>query len=350
MYMNSQPYPYATMPQNSMMPTYQPQQVCDTFSNCYQVRDDDRVVLLSLEEYLAHQGYTPNNVRPDEWVRIVESAGDVFYSDIAQRITRIIQYINFAPEDDDKAIGLQNSIVHHMRNPRFVSILMKQLYQENNREANAFVGSTFVAAAEIYANDMKKLDEADAKASVEKVEKDGKKKEAEPPKKSHRDDNVLANMYQAAMTLIGDKYEYVVRSVVGIAKGDALGVASYLAMNNALTIKGLLKTNLPLTSDLLENDVVIHNNPGNVIAALLTLQKSDYLKLTANQQKFMDTLVKWVYARLDAIPPTACLEYLVRVYHTSAPADVVKTNLIQLKDCGTQYPQLYQVVRALKLN
>lgn len=351
MYMNSQPYPY-TMPQNNVMaPVYQQPQVPMT-STFYQVRDDDRVILLSLEDYLARQGYTPNSVRPDEWVRIVESAGDVFYSDIAQRVTRVIPYINFAPEDDDKAKGLQNSLAHHMRNPRFVSIMMKQLYQENNPEANAFVGAFLVTAADIYVSDMKKLDEAES-TTVEKVKKDKDGKETkvpEPPKKSHRDDNVVASMYDAAMRLLSDKYEYVKNAVLGINKGDALGVAAYLAMNNAYTVKALLKTNLPLTSDLFEKDVKIHNNPGNIIAALLTLPKAEYAKLSVNQQKFMDTLTKWVYARLDALPPTACLDYLVQVYHTSAPADVVKPNLIQLKDCGTQYPQLYQVVRALKLN
>ena len=350
MYMNSQPYPYAQT--NAVMATpYQPQQSYPMGSTFYQVRDDDRIVLLSLDEYLARQGYTPSTVRPDEWVRIVESAGDIFYSDIAQRITRIIPYINFAPIDDDKAKGLQNSLAHHMRNPRFVSIMMKQLYQENNPEANAFVGAFLVSSAEIYATDMKKLDEADQAPKVESVKKDKEKdKTPEPPKKSHRDDNVLASMYQAAMQLLSDKYEYVMNSVIGIAKGDALAVAAYLAMNNAYTVKALLKTNLPLTADIFEKDMKISSNPGNIIAALLTLPKADYLKLSGNQQKFMDTLIKWVYTRLDALPPTACLNYLVQVYHTSAPADVVKPYLIQLKDCGTQYPQLYQVVRALKLN
>lgn len=348
MYMNSQPY---AMPQANMpMPVPAYQQAYNTTSptEFYQVRDDDKVILLSLDEYLARQGYTPNNVRPEEWVHIIDAAGDVFYSDIAQRLTRVASYINFAPEDDDKARGLMHSLAHHVRNPRFIAIMMKQLHQENNPEANGFIGAILITAAEMYVQEMRKLDEAD-KPEVEKTKKD-KEKAPETPKKTHLDENIVASMYDAALQLLSSKYEYVKNQVIGIGKGDALAIAAYLAMNNELTVKDIIKTDLPLTADLFENDARIHSNPGNVIAALLHLQKAEYAKLSVNQTKFLDTLTKWVYARLDALPPTACLNYLVQVYHTSAPADVVKTNLIQLKDCGPQYPQLYQVVRALKLN
>ena len=351
MYMNSQPYPYA-MPQNNAIFTPAYQQAMSA-SPQYQIREDDKIILLSLDEYLAHQGYTPKNVRPDEWIRIIESAGDIFYSDIAQRLTRVIPWINYAPEEDDRRIGLQHSIEHHMRNPRFVAILMKELYQENNQEANAFIGAFFVTAAESYVSEMKKLDEADAASTIEKTkkEKDGKEtKVPEPPKKSHRDDNIVASMYGAAMRLLSDKYEYVKNTVLGIDTGNALAIAAYLAMNNQYGVKCLLKSNLPLTSDLLENDPKIHVNPGRVIDGLLKLKKADYVKLTVNQQKFLDTLIKWVYVRLDTLQPSACLEYLRGVYQTSAPADLVKGNLIQLKDCGPQYAQLSQVTKALNLN
>lgn len=350
MYMNSQPY---AMPQNNAMFTPVYQQAMMYAIPQYQIREDDKIILLSLDQYLSHQGYTPNNVRPDEWVRIIESAGDIFYSDIAQRLTRVIPWVNYAPEGDDRAVGLQNSIEHHMRNPRFVAILMKELYQENNHEANAFIGATFVTAAESYAAEMKKLDEAEATAVVDKTKKDKDGKETktpEPPKKSHRDDNVIASMYGAAMRLLSDKYEYVKNTVLGIDTGNALAIAAYLAMNNEYGVKCLLKSDIPLTSDLFENDPTIHANPGRVIAGLLKLKKADYAKLTVNQQKFLDTLVKWVYVRLDTISPSACLEYLRGVYQSGAPADLVKGNLIQLKDCGPQYPQLSQVIKALNLN
>jgi hypothetical protein len=229
--------------------------------------------------------------------------------------------------------------------------MMKQLYQENNQEANGFAGAFICDAVQNYINEMKKLDEAEVKEVPKpKKEKDDKQETPSAPKKSHLDENITASMYQAAMQLLNGKYQYVKNRCIGIGEGDALAVAAYLAMNNELTVKELIKCDLPLTAELFQNDQKIGTNPGNIIAAALHLQKADYAKLTVNQTKFVDSLTKWVYAKLDALPPTACLEYLVSVYNTSAPADVVKTNLIQLKDCGTQYPQLKQVVMALKMN
>ena len=140
--MYTQPYmnPNYPMLQNQMpVPVYQQAYNRTMPTEFYQVRNDDKIILLSFEQYLAHQGYTPNNTRPEEWVRIVESAEDIFYSDIAQRLTRIFPFINYGNPDDDKVKGLTNSLAHHLRNPRFISIMMKQLYQENNSESNGFI-------------------------------------------------------------------------------------------------------------------------------------------------------------------------------------------------------------------
>ena len=214
------------------------------------------------------------------------------------------------------------------------------------------MASFLCKAAQMYLEEMRKLDEAEVtEVPKTKKDKDGKEEKVPtPPKKSHIDENIIASMYQAAMQLLSGKYEYVKNRCIGIEQGDALAIAAYLSMNNELTVKELIKSDLPLTAELFQNDQKIGPQPGNIIAAALHLQKADYAKLSVNQTKFVDSLTKWVYSRLDALPPTACLEYLVSVYNTAAPGDVVKTNLIQLKDCGTQYPQLIQVVRALKMN
>jgi len=354
MYSNSYMNPQYAMPQP--VPVYQQAYNKTMPTEFYQVRDDDRIVLLSLDEYLAQRGYTPQNVRPEEWVRIIDVAGDAFYSDIVQRLTRLFPFINYADENDDRARGLKNSLYHHMRNPRFINLMMKQLYQENNAKANGYAGAFLCKAAERYLRDMKELDDAEVTAVPKTTKKDEKGKETKvptppaAPKKTHLDENVAASMYNAAMQLLNGKYQYVKNRCVGIEDGDALAIAGYLSMNNELTLKGLIQCDLPLTAELLQNDSTIGPDPGNIIAAALHLQKADYTKLSVNQTKFIDSLTKWVYSRLDSLAPTACLEYLVSVYRTSAPGDVVKTNLIQLKDCGTQYPQLIQVVRALKMN
>ena len=348
-YVNSQ-FP---MPQQNPMPVpvYQSAYATSVANEFYQIRPDDIVILYSLEDYMAQRGVTQNSVRPDEYLRVYESARDVFYSDIVQRLTRVIPYINYASDNDDAAKGLKNSLAHHMRNPYFIQLMMRQLYQENNQEANGFVGAFLCQAAAMYLSEMRAKDELETEAPKTKKEKDGKEtKVPEPPKKSNVDENIISSMYNAAMSLLNAKYEFVKSNCVGIEQGDALTIAAYLAMNNEITLKEMIKSDLPVTAELFQKDPNIGQNPGKIIGAALHLQKADYAKLSVNQTKFIDSLTKWVYARLDALPPTSCLEYLVSVYHSSAPADTVKGCLIQLKDCGVQYPQLLQVIRALKLN
>lgn len=357
-YMNSQ----FGMPQYSVPNTGYSQAYSNTVSTeFYQIRPDDQIICISLEDYLAKKGYSPSNVRPEEWVRIYESARDIFYSDIVQRLTRVIAYINYASVNDDRAEGLRNGLSHHMRNPYFINLMLRQLQQENNLVANGFVGAFLCKAAQQYMNEMRKKDEEETPVttvtSKPKVGRPSTKdkdepevKTSTPPKKSNVDENVIASMYNAAMTLLHGKYEYVRSCCVGIEQGDALAIAAFLAMNNELTLKEIIDSNLPLTAELLQNDQNIGSDPGNLIAAALHLQKSDYAKLSVNQTKFIDSLTKWVYSRLEGLEPSACLQYLVGVYHSIAPGDTIKSNLIQLKDCGTQYPQLIQVVRAMKLN
>lgn len=346
----NQQYPMG--PQSAMpMPVYQQACASTVSTEFYQIRPDDTVILYSLEKYLANKGYTPQNLRPDEWIRMYESSRDIFYSDIVQRLTRVIPYINYASEDDDVAKGLRHSLAHHMRNKYFIDLMMKQLYQENNPVANGFIGAFLCKAVEIYINEMHAKDELEVtEVKSTKKDKDKDKDKVEPPKKSNVDDSIIAMMYNAAKALLSDKYVYVKNQCLNIGDGDALAIAAYLAMNNELTVKELIRSDLPITADLLQNDVTIGKDPGNIISAALKLQKADYAKLSVNQTKFVDSLVTWIYERLDALQPTACLEYLVCVYGTSQPADVVKPYLIQLKDCSTKYPQLKQVTRALKIN
>lgn len=74
------------------------------------------------------------------------------------------------------------------------------------------------------------------------------------------------------------------------------------------------------------------------------------MKLSVNQAKFLESLTKWIYSRLNSLDPSLCLQLLVAAYGSTNPGDYVKTCLIQPKDCGTQYPNLKQVAISLKIN
>ena len=314
----------------------------------YGIRNDDLLITLSLEKYMEMRGYTPNTVRPEEWVRLYESISDNFYSDIIQRLNRVIPYINYMSQIDpkeDTSYGMKISLYHHFRNSRFMTILMSYLSKVNDNELSASVGAMLCDAAAYYVTEMKKLDEEDAEAA----KKDKKDKKDAEPKKSHLDDNVVASMYTAAQRLLAGPYSYVKNNYPGLTDGEQLMIAAYLVMNNEVAVKNLIACDLPLTADLFEKYTPIKNYPGPIIAAILNLEKADYSKLSVNQEKFVNTLEKWVFSRLDALVPSDCFDYLTRVYGTYQPADKIKTKLIQIQDCGTQYPQLFTVAKAFKL-
>lgn len=342
------------MPQSPMpAPVYQQAAYSNTYpTEFYQLRPDDVVILYSLEKYMEKRGFTPETVRPDEYMRLYESTRDVFYSDIVQRLTRVIPYVNYADEDNEQAKALRNSLYHHMRNPYFLDLMMRQLYQENNLEANGFIGAFLCEAATAYYNEMKMKDELETSELKDKSKKDkgDKDEKTPPPKKSNFDENIMQQMYNAALSLLRGKFEYVKSQCVGMDSGDAIAVAAKLAMNNELTLKELIKSNLPLTADILQNDSKIGPYPQNIITAALHLKKADYAKLSVNQTKFVDSLTKWVYSTLERWGPMEALNFLTSAYRTSMPGDAVKDKLIQLKDCGTQYQNLLQVVRVMKLN
>jgi len=308
----------------------------------------DIVVLQSLESYMASRNVTPNTVRQDEYLRFYETCRDTFYSDIAQRTSRIVAFINSKPETDDQAKALKLALCQHMRDPIFLQILTKQMERENNPVSRGLVGSMICAAIAQYREEMERKDKLDAEAAKANKKKDEKVE----PVKSNLDENVCVQMSNVAMNLLGEVYAYVDRNCVGLGVGDKIAIAAYLAMGNELTVSSLIDSDLPITADILNEPMLTHDNDRlpRVYAGILRLQKADYVKLSVNQTKFVESLTKWIYDRLNSLDMNLCLQLLVYAYGSAFPADYVKTCLIQTKDCGTQYPNLLQVTRSMKLN
>jgi len=307
----------------------------------------DIVVLQSLESYMNARNVRPDNTRPDEYLRYYQDASNVFYSDIVQRTPRLVAYINSAPEADDKASAFKIALAHHMRDKNFMTLLEKQLAHDNNEFANALVGSFVCEALRMYFEDMKKLDdEANETAKAEKKKDD----KAQAPLKSHVDPETVESMMSLGKLLLKKHCAFVQSKFVKMSDSDVIAVASLLAMGNDSVAYALLDSDIAVTADVFDCPLLTNDQLPYLYAGILRLKKADWVKLSVNQTKLVESMTKWIYNRLNCMDPTLCLQLLVWVYGSVSPAEYVKTCLIQPKDCGSQYPNLKQVAISLKIN
>ena len=312
-----------------------------------EVISSDLVVCQSLDNYMKSRGVSPDKIRPDEYLRYYQDARDVFYSDIAQRTSRLIAYINIMPEDDDKAKAFKYALSHHMRDKAYITILTKQLVHENNSYANALVGSFVCEALRQYHADMMKLDADDAEAVKETKKKDDK---AQAPLKSHVDPEIVESMLTLGKHLLAPYCEFVQNKFVKMEESQVITIASLIAMGNEATVSAILDSDIAVTADVLDCPKITNGQLPYIYTGILRLKKADWAKLSVNQTKFVESLTKWIYNRLNSMDPALCLNLLVYVYGSITPAEYVKQCLIQPKDCGSQYPNLRQVAISLKIN
>lgn len=319
--------------------------VCMPYAQLY---SGDAIILESLESYMEKKGVTPTTVRQDEYIRYYESTRDVFYSDIVQRLPRVVPYINISAEDDDKACALKQALFKHMCNPDFLHIMMIYLRRESDSVIKGLIGALLCESIVNYLNEMHKLDDVDQE-NFKAAKKDDKK--AEPPK-THVNEDIVSKMIETAKELLANEYAYIDTKCIGMDTMNKLATAAYIAMGNENTACALLESDLPITAEVLNEPYLTANNDklARVYTGILRLQKADHVKLSVNQTKFVESLTKWIYKRLNDMDMNLCLQLLVYAYGSSYPAEYVKTCLIQPKDCGTQYPNLFQVARSMKIN
>lgn len=319
-----------------------------------QIIESDLIVLMSLDEYVK-QRYGPDFsnptsakfTSPEEYVRFVDGCRNVFYSDVVQRVSRIVAYINTCSEYDDKGNALKRALCMHMRTPDFMKLLIAQLKRENNEYANAIVGAFICEACRSYQEDMKKADEADAELAKANKKKDDK---ATAPLKSHVDPEIVDMMFATAKALLNRYVAYVQDKCIGMNEGHVLAIAALLTMSSEHTVPALIESDIPITADILNCPLITNIGMSRICIGALRLQKADYVKMTVNQTKFVESLTKWIYTKLNMIDMTECLKLLTTAYGFSIQPESVKSCLIQLKDCGTQYLNLKTVVTSMKLN
>jgi hypothetical protein len=317
------------------------------------IMESDMIILIPLDKYVKqrygpeYSSGSPRFTSPEEYVRFVDGCRNIFYSDIVQRTTRVIAYINKCDENDDKGNALKQALCMHMRSPEFMQLLVKQLAYENNPYGNAIVGAFICEACRAYQEDMKKADEADAEMAKANKKKDDK---ATAPLKSHVDPEIVDMMFATAKNLLGPFVSYVQNKCIGMNDGHVLAVAALLAMSSENTVPALIESDIPVTADILNCPLITDQGMSHICTGVLRLQKADYVKLSVNQTKFVESLTKWIYARLNAIDPTECLKILTYAYGSANQPEFVKSCLIQPKDCGTQYQNLKTVAAAMKIN
>lgn len=302
-----------------------------------QITDSDMIILNSVESYLKTLG-TPVMQNPQEQLMVVQQAKEFMYSDIARRVPRVASYILTADmETDTVAQGLFFALSKHLMDPIFVQILMQYLQQMNNGEDNGITGA-FMAKV------MNRYMEANWKENTVVPKKDKKDKtETTPVAPVVNDMSAIKHIQEAVQYLLGNMAGLIIsRCGSNLTQSEAIAIAACIAMNNRDTITEIIKSDLPVTADVFS----IVQDPSSIIKHSLLLDKSEFTKLSSNQNVFVDSLRRWVYDKLNIIPTQESFKFLVSVYGSIKPTDTGNL-LIQLKDCGMQYSNLLTVAKGL---
>jgi hypothetical protein len=313
-----------------------------------QLVDSDMVILNSLDSYLRTIGM-PNNITPDQMLVLKEQARYQLYSDIVQRVPRVAAYIMHANLDtDEKAQGLFKSLSNHCLDPKFIDLLMQQLYKVNSPSDNGVTGAFL---SKVVATYLDKHVNNEPEIGVETKAKKGEKPVAEKKETKNLGEEIR-HVYDAAATLLKGIADSIIAKCGNLDNNEdsqgrnpmALGIAACIAMNNGDAITEIIASDAPVTADIFD----ILKDPSNIIKGALLLDKGKFMKLTKNQEKFVDSLRRWVYKKLNDLPTQQIYTYLVSVYGTMKPDKETYYNyLIQLKDCGTQYSNLLIVAKQM---
>lgn len=280
----------------------------------------------SVETYLRKTGL-PAGITPQERLIVAEQARNTLYSYDVQCIPRIANKILTSDmESDQEARALWLAFTNHVMDPIFVQFLMQYLATRGDLSLNGQVGALLSKALDKFFKDHK--------AEIDEKKKENKLPEIEEVKH-----------IQAAMeSLLGKTAADIQVSVAGLSHPEALFVASCININSKETIIELLDSGLGITADIFD----LIDDPDNLVRGCLSLLKSEVpTKPNKNQTAFLDSIKRWTFLKLEHIPGgnAVCYQYLVGVYGSVKPD--VSPYYIQIKDCGTTFPNLIQVAKQI---
>lgn len=283
----------------------------------------------SIQSYMQKQRISVDTMRPEQRLSVIEQSRNCLYSYDAQIIGDVANRILQSDLDNDPdAQALMYAFYKHAQDPAFISIVLQYLATQNKPSLNGVVGAVLVKVlAKYYEEHAPK-------------EKDKKKDDATVPSYPE-----IKHIQAAVETLLGAMADQIVVSCGNMTHDSALAVAACLAMNNDQTIIEIIRSDLPIKASIF-SDVL--GNPGGIVQGALRLKKSDiHTKLTANQTEFLNSLKQWLYKMLDEKPEgnLQLYNYLVSVYGSVKPD--LSPYYIQLKDCGTGYPNLITVAKQI---
>lgn len=300
--------------------------------------DSDAIVLNTVESYLRSMGANTASLAPETRLALTQSARDYLYSEIAQRVPNIAANILHADLDvDDRARALYMALSDHCKDPIFVKILMQYLASfpanPNTQKTNLIVGALLAKILSKYIED-----NTTTPTNSTKKEKE-KKEEAKADVKPAANLEVISHLQDAVAHLLGPVADVVATRCGNLTHVEALSIAACLATNDNTTVPEIISSDLPITADIF----AIMADPTNIITSSLLLEKKDYLKLTPNQTKFVESLQRWVFDMLDTRATQQQLYSLLLSIYGNQP-DTNKY-LINVKDCGTQYSNLLTVTK-----
>ena len=310
----------------------------------------DSICLHTVESYLKTLG-TPRNLPPESHLTLVQNARDYLYSEIAQRVPNLAPKILSADLDvDERAKALFMALSHHATDPIFIKILLNYLGTINKEGQN--VSACLVTGA-LLAKIMSKIltDRAKPVTVTTKEVKDSKKdkdkdkkeetKEITPVQTTAVDTSDIKHLQDAVSMLLGEAANKIAIRCGNLTYQESLAIAACIASNNETTIRELIASDLPITADVLD----IVQNKTELIKASLLIEKKDYPKLNQNQQKFVESLERWVFDKLEHnCTPTQAYNFLLSIYGMRPDTNKY---LINVRDCGTAYSNLLQVVRLM---
>ena len=303
----------------------------------------DVVILNTVESYLRTLGI-PRNLAPEDQLSLMQSARDYLYSEIAQRVPAVAPKILAADlETNDQASALFQALTEHALDPVFIDILIKYLdsINRNGYEQSALLvtGALLVKIAEKWIKDNTKPVTANKKKDDKK--KDG---EAEETKDNCPDMPKIGHLQEAINYLLGECANKVAMKCGNITYTEALAIAACLASNNETTIVQIIESEIPITADVFD----IISNKNELIKAALLLEKKDFPTLNQTQQKFVESLERWVFDKLEHNATTTQLyNFLTSIYGVKPDTN---RYLINVRDCGTSNSNLLQVVRLMTAN
>jgi desulfoferrodoxin (superoxide reductase-like protein) len=286
----------------------------------------------SVDTYLQKIG-VPKGVSPQEKLVIADQARTSLYSYDVQCLPRIAQKILESDlETDREANALWIAFQHHVMDPLFVQFTMQFLNTRADVTINGQVGALFAKVVDKYIEEHWK-----------KEDKDKKKDKTETKQTDFQE---IKHIQVAIEELLGQTASSIQVACGNLTHPEALFIAACIAMNSKETIKEILRSDLAITADLFSNLRLA--NIGNLVTSALRFLKADVpTKPTANQSAFLESLKRWVYKMLDTVDggSTVCYQYLVDVYGSVKPD--VSPYYIQIKDCGTSYPNLLPVAKQI---